>query len=260
MALADRNIIITPNRGASSEPKIDFRGADASSSATITLRVYNTGSVGTISFEGGSGQLLSITDSFTGTIFSVNDISGIPSIEVLDTGLVKLAQYSGQIAISTSTAQSTHKLTVNGSAYINTGLHVAGSLGVGTTASGTAGEIRASNEVTAYYSSDKRLKENIHLISDPITIINQISGYYFDWKDEYIESRGGVDGFFVRKHDIGVLAQEIEKVLPEIVATRDNGYLAVKYEKLVPLLIEAIKEQQKQINQILQRLDNMHSK
>ena len=51
-------------------------------------------------------------------------------------------------------------------------------------------------------------------------------------------------------NDVGVLAQEIEKVLPEVVATRDNGYKAVKYEKIVPLLIEAIKEQQKQIDEL----------
>jgi hypothetical protein len=64
---------------------------------------------------------------------------------------------------------------------------------------------------------------------------------YFDWTDDYVNSRGGEDGFFVRKSDIGVIAQEIQAILPQIVATRDNGYLAVKYEKIVPLLVEAIK-------------------
>ena len=51
-------------------------------------------------------------------------------------------------------------------------------------------------------------------------------------------------------HDVGVIAQEIEEVLPEVVTTRDNGYKAVKYEKIVPLLIEAIKEQQEQIDEL----------
>ena len=55
-------------------------------------------------------------------------------------------------------------------------------------------------------------------------------------------------------HDVGVLAQELEEVLPEVVATRDNGYKAVKYEKIVPLLIEAIKEQQEQIDELKSRL------
>jgi hypothetical protein len=106
---------------------------------------------------------------------------------------------------------------------------------------GATGEIRADNEITAYYSSDIRLKENIKLIEDPISLINQIRGVKFDWTDAYINSRGGQDDYFVRKQDVGIIAQEIQAILPEIVATRTNGYLAVRYEKIVPLLIEAIK-------------------
>ena len=253
MALADRDIIITPNRGAANPPQIAFRGADASSSATVTLKVYNTGSVGTLSFEGTAGQLFSLSDTFTGTIFSANDVSGIPSIEVLDTGLVKFAQYNGQVTISTGTIQQQMGLTVNTASYIL-------SLGVGTTASGTVGEIRASNEITAYYTSDIRLKENIRPIADPITIVDQIRGVRFDWTDEYVKSRGGEDGYFVRKNDIGVIAQEIEAVLPELVATRDNGFKAVKYEKLVALLVEVVKDQQQQINHISQTLENLVNK
>lgn len=131
------------------------------------------------------------------------------------------------------------------------------SLGVGTAASGTTGEIRATNEITAYYSSDVNLKENIKLIVDPLGKLEQIRGVSYDWKDEHIQKRGGEDGYFVRKHDIGVIAQEVEAVLPEIVATRDDGTKVVKYEKLVALLIEAVKDQQRQINQISQALQNM---
>ena len=97
------------------------------------------------------------------------------------------------------------------------------------------------------------LKENVRLIESPITLINQIRGVYFDWTDEHINARGGEDGFFVRKHDIGVIAQEIETILPEIVATRDNGYKAVKYEKIVPLLIEAIKELYREVEELKKR-------
>ena len=143
----------------------------------------------------------------------------------------------------------------------STGLRV-DSLGVGTNtnASGVSGEIRAGNEITAYYTSDARLKENVKTIEDPITMIDQIRGVYFDWTDEHIESRGGEDGYFVRKHDIGVIAQEIEQILPEIVATRENGFKAVKYEKIVPLLIEAIKAQQKQINQLSEMVNTLANK
>ena len=146
--------------------------------------------------------------------------------------------------------------TAGASVYSHKNLIVE-SLGVGTAASGTLGEIRAANEITAYYSSDINLKENIKLIVDPLGKLEQIRGVSYDWKDEHIKARGGEDGYFVRKHDIGVIAQEVEAVLPEIVATRDDGTKVVKYEKLVALLIEAVKEQQKQINQISQALQNL---
>jgi len=116
------------------------------------------------------------------------------------------------------------------------------SLGVGTAGSGTAGEIRATNEITAYYASDSRLKENVVVISDAMKKLNSINGVEFDWTQEHMDSRGGEDDYFVRKHDVGVIAQEIEAVLPEVVADREDGFKAVRYEKIVPLLIEAIKE------------------
>ena len=109
------------------------------------------------------------------------------------------------------------------------------SLGVNTAAPATAGLIRATNDVIAYYGSDERLKENIAPIENSLDILKQINGYYFDWKEMTgIHENEG--------HDIGVIAQEIDAVLPEIVTTRENGYMAVKYEKLVALLIQTNKE------------------
>jgi hypothetical protein len=164
---------------------------------------------------------------------------------------------AGNVGIGYTTTQSGALLAVNGAGYVAGNFTATGSLVVGTPAAGVAGEIRASNEITAYYSSDRRLKENIHVISNPISIVEQIRGVRFDWTDEHIQARGGEDGYFVRKQDIGVIAQEVEAVLPEIVATREDGTKVVKYEKLVALLIEAVKEQQKQINQISQALQNL---
>jgi len=124
------------------------------------------------------------------------------------------------------------------------------SLGLGTNASGTVGEIRASNNITAYYSSDIGLKENLNPIENSIEKIQAISGYNFDWKDEVIKERGGEDDYFVRKSDVGVVAQEIEAILPEACATRPDGTKAVRYEQLVPLLIEGIKELKAEIENI----------
>lgn len=142
------------------------------------------------------------------------------------------------------------KAGADGTTYTTSSNVQLGSLGIGTPAPGTSGEIRATNNVTAYYSSDRRLKENIKPIENALSKLGQIRGVTFDWTDEEIEKRGGIDGYFVRKNDIGVIAQEIEGVIPEAVATREDGYKAVRYELLVPLLIQALKEQQVQIEEL----------
>ena len=110
------------------------------------------------------------------------------------------------------------------------------SLGIGTAASTVAGEIRATGDITAFYSSDIRLKENIVPIPNALEKVNQISGNTYDWKEGYEEIHSH------KGNDVGVIAQEIEQILPQIVTNRDNGFKAVQYEKIVPLLIEAIKE------------------
>jgi hypothetical protein len=118
------------------------------------------------------------------------------------------------------------------------------SLGIGTAASTTAGEIRATGDITAFYSSDIRLKENIQPIENALEKINQISGNTYDWKEGYdaVHSHKG--------NDVGVIAQEIEQILPQIVTNRDNGFKAVQYEKIIPLLIEAIKELSARVNSL----------
>jgi hypothetical protein len=121
-------------------------------------------------------------------------------------------------------------------------------LGVGTAPSGVAGAILATNDVVAFASSDERLKENLEPIGSAIDKVGQLTGYTFDWIP--------MEGIHVHSgRDIGVIAQEVEKVLPEIVEERGNGYLAVKYEKLTALLIQAVNEQQKQINELKSHID-----
>ena len=112
---------------------------------------------------------------------------------------------------------------------------IGGGLGVNNT-------INAGGDVIAYASSDERLKDNIKPIENPLEVISQISGNTFDWNSEKQNIYNG--------KDYGVIAQEIQKVMPELVDTRDNGYLAVKYDKIVPLLIESIKELKKEIEEL----------
>jgi len=114
-------------------------------------------------------------------------------------------------------------------------LIVSGGLGVLNT-------INAGGDVVAFASSDERLKDNIKPIENPLDIISKISGNTFDWNSEKQDIYNG--------KDYGVIAQEIKEVMPELVDTRDSGYLAVKYDKIVPLLIESIKELKKEIEEL----------
>ena len=121
------------------------------------------------------------------------------------------------------------------------------SIGVGVEPSGTVGTIVASNDVIAFASSDERLKENIYLIDCPLEKVLSISGVTFNWSEDSYEHLSGPD--------IGVIAQNVETVIPEVVATRQDGYKAVRYEKLVPLLIEAIKSQEARIKYLEDKSD-----
>ena len=150
-------------------------------------------------------------------------------------------QLGGDLDLNSSDITGTGNINITGDLDISNDTQT-DSLGVGTAASGTTGEIRATNDVTAFYSSDVTLKENIVNIPDPIEALKKLNGVLFDWKKSYIDERGGEDGYFVRKKDVGVIAQDVEKVLPEAVAQRPNGVKAVKYDRLTCLLIEAVKK------------------
>jgi hypothetical protein len=143
------------------------------------------------------------------------------------------------------------KLNSNGAEVQN------GALGVGVAANSTDGRIDASNDIVAY-SSDKRLKTNIQSIENPLDKIGKLNGFTYNWNDKAAK----LANYDTNESLIGVFAQEVQAVLPEAVklAPFDNdgnnksisgeNYLTVQYEKIVPLLIEAIKEQQKQIDDL----------
>lgn len=114
----------------------------------------------------------------------------------------------------------------------------------------TSSDIRAYGDITAYFTSDERFKENVISIPNALEKVNLLNGVEFDWTEEYIKGHGGVDGYFVRKHDVGVLAQQLEKVLPEAVITRPDGTKAVRYERVVPLLISAINDLTDKVNKL----------
>jgi len=102
--------------------------------------------------------------------------------------------------------------------------------------------LTVTGDVVAYASSDERLKDNIQLISNPIEKVQQLRGVEFDWNDK-VQMHAG-------EHSYGVIAQDVLNVMPELVKQRYDGYYGVDYEKMVGLLIEVVKEQEKRIKDL----------
>ena len=170
---------------------------------------------------------------------------------VTDTNTVTTNIAGTGVAVSSGTGNSTISIGQSVATSANAQFN---SLGIGMAASATAGRIDATNDIVAFSSSDIRFKENIKPIENALDKIRKISGNTYDWKAEN-KAEHGYEG-----NDVGVIAQEIEAVLPQLVQTRENGYKAVKYDKLVALLIEGIKDQQLQIEQLRIDLNNCRNK
>ena len=195
-------------------------------------------SVSNLTFQAGAAVADSaFTGSFTGSFAGDgSNLTGITVSGYVDT--------SGTPAAN-NYARFTDADTIEGRSYTEVksdlGLGTSGHvqfhcLGIGTAASTVNGEIRAAGDITAYYSSDERLKENVIPLGNVLDKVNNINGVSFDWKEgiDDVTSKSG--------HDIGVIAQEIQAEYPELVTERDNGYLAVDYVKLTAVLLQAVKE------------------
>ena len=128
----------------------------------------------------------------------------------------------------------------------------------------STGALSVVGDITAL-TSDKRLKKNIEYIKNPLEKLNKLSGFTYDWSIDKCEKAG-----FIPKDErqIGVFAQDVQSVIPEAIKpapfdTEDGksksgeNYLTVQYEKIVPLLIECIKEQQNQINNLQNQINKI---
>ena len=176
----------------------------------------NVGSAVTaLDIQGSAGQLFSVTNNLTsGSIFSVNDVSGIPSIDVDADGTIQLAPFSTTEMVGVGTTNPTTKLHV-------------------------VGEVTATDFNS---TSDAKLKTNVQVIDDPLAKVLQINGVSFNWVEN-------------NKPSMGVIADNIEEVLPELVSDTDPK--TVNYNGLIGLLIEVVKDQQTQINSLNERLSQL---
>jgi hypothetical protein len=219
-----------------------------------------------------SATALLITGSITASLGFSGSINGIGNVTEYSTSVDNRIIINSQSAwgafqsassysssLATSISASNYNITNNSSSFATS---ISASNAAATSYSASAdttyaklgventftqnqiisGSLNVTGDVVAYSTSDERLKDNIQLISNPIEKVQQLRGVEFDWNDKSMFKAG--------KHDYGVIAQDVEKVLPALVKESHTGYLGVDYDKIIGLLIEVVKEQEKRIKDL----------
>jgi hypothetical protein len=230
----------------------------ASSSGTVTVTLRHKVGIDYL----GSGQELDLKPGPIGSK-SISKGDAPQTVEICQAGIQ--AFYGSNFFKVNTNAGSNDFVDIKGATVIDgqlTGTNASfdtaniasltiSELSISSTQLTLPGDLRVTGDVYVLATSDKKLKTNIIPIKNPLLKLSKINGYQFDWKDGYEKIHGH------RGQDVGVLAQEVEEILPEVVVERPNGYKAVDYPKIIPLLIEGMKEQQKQIEDLQEQIKKL---
>jgi len=185
-----------------------------------------------------------LSPTFTGIAAAPTPSIGTSNTQIATTAYVQTALLSG----------NTYTININGiaSTLNTTGNYQVSTIGIGAAPdTANTGSIRATGQIVAYYS-DENLKIKLGNIENALDKVNSLNGFYYE-PNEIAQSLG-----YAVKREVGVSAQEVQKILPEIVvpAPIDDKYLTVHYERLVPLLIEAIKELKSEVDELKGKLND----
>ena len=231
------------------ETKSSINALDITEVGTISSGVWQGSAISTTYLSGQSG-----TNTGDETTASIN------ALDITEVGTISSGVWNGTVIadayLSSNTAHLSGTQTFSGEKIFSNILTVTNSTATNATDTGAlvvtggvgiGGALNVGGDVVAYASSDERLKDNIELISNPIEKVQSLKGVTWDWNDNADELQQSLP-------NVGVIAQDVEKVLPQLVTDRDNGFKGVDYAKLTGLLIEAIKDQQKQIDELKSKL------
>ena len=200
-----------------------------------TTSYSGNGNAGPLDIQGGTG----ITTSLSGNTINIQNDAPDQTVSISGSGATSVSGSYPNFTITSQdnntqyTGNSSKGITLSGTTFQFSGTH--------DSTLHCSGQISSAVDIIAFATSDERLKDNKLVIENSLDKVGKLKGYEFDWNDKQDIFEG---------HDVGVIAQEVEKVLPEVVQTREDGYKAVKYEKLVPLLINAINELKAEIEEL----------
>lgn len=224
------------------------------STGTLTS-IYITSVLSYANFTGGNGVKVSSDGTFTNVTLSAE------SLEISETGIfVYKPLYTYAPVSFTQNVEAQAALTVNrgltanfnslalfnGDCVVNNRLLTRGAAGFKSTLS-AVGAITCDSDIIAFATSDKRLKTNLRPVSNALDKVIFLTGYSFDWKTQDTSYN------YLRGSDVGFMADEVEQVIPEAVSTRGDGIKAVNYNKVVPLLVQSIKELKYEIEALKER-------
>jgi hypothetical protein len=208
--VAGTNITLTNNTGEGATPTIGLTNntiSGVSLGGNLATLTIGTGLSGT-SYNGSSLVTIAntgVTSNVAGTGVTVSGATGAVTISI------------GQ-SVATNATPTFGNLTINGT-------------------------ITASGDITAFFTSDRRHKNNIQTIPNALDKISKLNGVTWEWNDD-------VSDVTKSTPKTGLIAQEVQEVLPQVVIEREDGFLALDYSKMVGLLVEAIKEQQTTISNL----------
>ena len=212
-------------------------GGDISSTRTLTL------DSGSAHFTSGIKTKLDldtvISGSKTITVGSTAIALGGTATTIAGLTSVTSTGFTGALTGNASTATTAGTVTTAAQSAITsvgtlTSLTVSGATATGALT--VTGAVTATGDITAFFTSDIRHKNNVQLIDNALDKVNALNGVTWEWNDD-------VDEVTKQTPKTGLIAQDVLDVLPEVVKTRENGFLALDYSKMIGLLVEAIKEQ-----------------
>jgi hypothetical protein len=217
-------------------------------SPTLTTPVLGTPSSGTLTSCTG----LPVSTGISGLGTGVATFLATPSSANLISAITDETGTGALVFANTPTLVTPVLGAATGTSVVLSAGAQSASLGVGTAASGTTGEIRATNSITSFYSDD-RLKTRTGNIQNALEKVLSLDGFYYHANETAVAL-----GYDASQQQVGLSAQQVQAVLPEVIAPApiDPQYMTMHYERLVPLLVEAIKEQQKQIEELKAKLGN----
>ena len=205
-----------------------------------------------------AGQLTALGSSVT-----ADTIRAAIGTVVTGSSQINLGSATGNIALATQTTGDYVASLVAGTGITlsnNSGENATPTIAIGQSVATNAtptfgnltinGSINATGDITAYYTSDKRHKNNIQPIENALLKVSKLNGVTWEWNDDVHEVTKSTP-------KTGLIAQEVQEVLPEVIKEREDGFLALDYSKMMGLMVEAIKEQQTQIHNLTLEIENL---